>query len=173
MTVALVDAVIDSSSMTLSSIRIPIQWCPPSQQHSRKDRAQTRPPRRRPLFKRILSIFSLLALGALPGTYSLPGTNHAIVVGDSLGLPIRQHVYAETAIEQTVASQTDLYALGTDIQGDDGLQADDNRLQEISYCFIADTDSVRYVLDTGVNRVILNDTSSSKNSNLALVASKA
>jgi hypothetical protein len=50
-----------------------------------------------------------------------------------------------------------LYAHGTDIQGNDGLQADDNRLQQIPYCFIADTDSVPYVLDTGANRVILND----------------
>jgi hypothetical protein len=142
--------------MTLSSVHVPIQRCQLSQQHSRKDRARTRAPHRKPFYKRIISIFSLFALGALPGTYSLPGTNHAIVVGDSSGSPIRQHAYAETAIAQTIASQNDLYAVGTDIQGDGNLKAA-NHLQQIPYCFIADTDSVPYVLDTGANRVILND----------------
>jgi hypothetical protein len=67
--VAFADAVIDSSSMTLSSIHIPIQWSSPAQQHSRKDRARTRAPRRKPFLRRkLLSLFSFFAIGALPGT---------------------------------------------------------------------------------------------------------
>jgi hypothetical protein len=74
----------------------------------------------------------------------------------SSGSPIRQHAYVDTAIEQAMASQPGSYTLGTDIQGDDAIKADD-RLQQVPYCFIADTDSVPYILDTGANRVILND----------------
>jgi hypothetical protein len=53
----------------------------------------------------------------MPGIYAIPGTNHAIVIGDSSNNLSRQYAYAQTAIDQTIlANAADTYALGTDDQ---------------------------------------------------------
>jgi hypothetical protein len=41
----------------------------------------------------------LFAIGTLvPTTYSLPGTNHAVIIGDSSNDALRQYAYIQTAI---------------------------------------------------------------------------
>jgi hypothetical protein len=135
------DAVVDSSSMTLSAIRIPIQWCQPSLQHNRKDCTRTRAPRRKPFLQRKwTTLLSIFAIGVMPGTYAIPGTNHAIIVGASSNDLPRQHAYAKTAIDHIIsANAADTYALGTDAQTvDNKPQAN---ISQIPYCFIADTDN--------------------------------
>jgi hypothetical protein len=155
--VAFADSIIDSSSMNLSSIRIPIQWCEPSTQHSRKDRARTQSPHRCNRFFRWTALYSILALGFMPTAYSLPSTNHAVIFGETSNDLSRQCAYTQTALDQTIDAHTDSYALGVDRSADGETKMTDQSISQIPFCFVADTDSVPYILDTGANRVILND----------------
>jgi hypothetical protein len=94
------DTIIASSSMVLSTIRLPIQWCHPQVQHTyKRRRRQTSKP-----FK--LMLLSLLAINinTVPTVYSLPGTNHVLISNETSNDTSRQHVYAQTAIDNSVAS---------------------------------------------------------------------
>jgi hypothetical protein len=154
--VAFDDAVIDSASMTLSTVRIHIQRCQPSIQHARKDRQRIRTAHRNPFLK--LKLFSILAFGVIPATYSLPGTQHVILVaGEHSNDTSRQRAYANTVIDHTVSAHTDTYTLGATNQADDATTTTEEKLHKIPYWFVADTESVPHVLDTGANRIILND----------------
>jgi hypothetical protein len=85
------DAIIDSSSMALLSIFIPIQWSQPVTQHEQKEKKQ-RTIRCRPVTWRHFLWYPLLffAFVSAPHVHTLPGTNHAIIhhkrEGDTSGL---------------------------------------------------------------------------------------
>jgi hypothetical protein len=88
--------------------------------------------------------------------YAIPGTNHAIVTKESSLDRYQQHNYVNTMVNATVAANSDpdeSIALG----GTSSTSEPDAKLKKLPYCFIADTDSVTYVLDTGANRLILNN----------------
>jgi hypothetical protein len=142
-------AIIASSSMVLSAVRIPIQWCPPSLQHSEKNRRRAMPCRS--------SLLLLLLLGSLfrPSTavYILPGTNHAIISGGAPSLDsVRQQHLIDTVIQVSTTSNDEPY-FALPIEG----ASPPESLPTQPYCFVADTDSFPFVLDSGANRFIVND----------------
>jgi hypothetical protein len=106
------------------------------------------------------SLYLLFAIGTLvPTSYSPPGTIHAVIIGDSSNDALRQYTYIQTAIDDATENHP--------ISGDpDATEMSDlptaNAAQTVNlrhtpYCFVADTDSIPYVIDTGANRVIIND----------------
>jgi hypothetical protein len=141
------DAILSSSSMVLSAIRIPIQWCSPPYQRAHKTARLFRPCR--PSLFKLLFSFLFIA----PTTvYSLPGTQHALVPEASLN-SLRQ-----TALRQTVVSNATFEADGIAMSTDSvAANASASDLPQEPFCFIANTDSSQYLVDTGANRVILND----------------
>jgi hypothetical protein len=139
--------------MSLSVIRIPIQWARPETQHSIKNHKRTR---FHPLSLRNF-LFSLLALSFV-GTstvHSLPGTNYAII-SDSTSLDkTRQHQYVDTVIQQAVGSALNP---GTPTaMPSDTTRASHESILSLPFCFVADTNSFPFVLDSGANRFIVND----------------
>jgi hypothetical protein len=105
--------------------------------------------------------FPILALrNRHPSTYYLlPGTNHAVIIGDSSNDALRQYAYIQTAINDAAANHPvspDPDATKTsDLPTANAAEADN--LRQAPYCFVADTDSIPYVIDTGANRVIINN----------------
>jgi hypothetical protein len=149
------DAVLDSSSMTLSAIRIPIRWCQPDFQHSHKNQQRTHPRRRasRSFFSWYKWLFlSVLASNAVQNTYALPGTNHALVSNQPSRDSYRQQSYVQTAISNMTSNPVTDEPTGMPANA-----APDEHRRNTPYCFIADTDSTPYIVDSGANRVILND----------------
>jgi hypothetical protein len=144
------DCVIASSSMVLSAMRTPLRWCHPQVQYQHKRRRRQAPT----TFK--LMLLSLLALQTVPTVFSLPGTNHVLIRGESSNNTSRQQAYAQTIINNKIA----YHAPVDDSEATSNTAADapqDELLRQQPHCFIADTNSVPYVLDSGANRVILND----------------
>lgn len=153
--VSVCNAVIESSSMTLSAIRIPIQWAQPEVQHSIKNFKRTRP---RPisLWTFLLSLFALSA-ATTPTVHSLPGGKYAFISGRTSLDKTRQEGYIRTVIQQAVDSvpspnDTAPHAMPTDAN----VPLDDP-IASRPFCFVADTDSFPFVLDSGANRFIVND----------------
>ena len=81
----------------------------------------------------------------------MPGCNHAICVGDSSNDQVRQLKYAETVIQHQYDQ-----AIAHDPAPKDP-SPDPSSIKTEPYCFVADTNSVQYIVDTGANRVIVND----------------
>jgi hypothetical protein len=95
--------------------------------------------------------YLIFSLSSAPQTYALPGTNHVIISGES-SLDTTQQI--DMAVDATVAANSRPNSLEAYEASN---STADNHIWSQPYCFIADTDSVAYVLDTGANRVILND----------------
>jgi hypothetical protein len=152
------DAILDSSSMVLSAVRIPIQWCHPEFQHANKDlkRTRPRPPTKVPTSWKTMALLLLgLFCHSGPTTYALPETNYAIVSGSRPSLDTaRQQRHIQTIVESITASKSDsgdpYLAFPTDAAPTDALPTQ-------PYCFVADTDSSSFILDSGANRFIIND----------------
>jgi hypothetical protein len=93
-----------------------------------------------------------------PRTYALPGsTNHVIISGESSLDQARQHTYVNTIVDAAVSNHPDAdEIIATTV---DGVTPPESNvgLQYLPYCFIADTDSVEYIIDTGANRIIINN----------------
>jgi hypothetical protein len=141
--------------MVLSAIRIPIQWCSPNLQHLNKDTKRTRI-RTLPSFKQLLvTLFGLSS--CLSVAYALPGTSYALLPGETPSLDTsRQDQYIHNVVETTIApfrsSNSSTFALpALDPPSPDA------SLATQPYCFIADTDSFPFILDSGANRFIAND----------------
>jgi hypothetical protein len=137
--------------MVLSTIRLPIQWCHPQVQHTyKRRRRQTSKPIK-------LILLSLLAFNtnSVPTIYSLPRTNPALISTETSNDPSRQHAFVQTVIDNTVTSHTTIDDDETTINHAANA-TNDEILRQQPFCFIANTDSVPYVLDTGANRIILN-----------------
>jgi hypothetical protein len=155
--VSIFDAVVNPSSMVLSAIRIPIQWNRPQIQHTLKDRKRVRILRRPLTLNRLLWLPLLLfSFAYVPRIYAIPGTNHALVTGGSSLDRHQQHNYVDTMINAAVTANSDpdepIALDGTTLAPEPNA-----KLKKLPYCFIADTDSVAYVLDTGANRLIINN----------------
>jgi hypothetical protein len=85
--------------------------------------------------------------------YALPGTNHAIT-NEPSNDSLRQQQYVQTVINNMATSHTDTGAYCLPVNATAAL---DPNLRSKPHCFIADTDSIGCILDTGANRVIVNN----------------
>ena len=97
--------------------------------------------------------------------HALPGTNHVLVSGEQSLNTNRQIQYVNTVMS-TLAhdSTTDTNHQHTDPPpeahpsiGSKLSSALKNNLPQVLYCFIADTDSILYAIDTAANRIIVNN----------------
>jgi hypothetical protein len=149
------DAILDSSSMLLAAIRIPIQRCQPAFQHSNKNTKRSRPTAS---FSWKSAALLLIGLSFAPQTavHALPGTNHAILFNGKPSLDVHhQQRYVETVINNSITASEGsghFYASPANVPPDPLLTAE-------PYCFVADTDSFPFVIDTGANWFIVNDRS--------------
>jgi hypothetical protein len=92
---------------------------------------------------------------ASPTVHSLPGTNYAIT-SDRLSLDnARQHRYVDTIIRQAVDSARTTGAPSAMSSEANSLL--DQSVLSLPFCFVADTDSFPFVLDSGANRFIVNN----------------
>ena len=87
--------------------------------------------------------------------YSLPGTNHALIKGESSSDSFRQRKYFNTKIRNTNDSTTTLDNIDNPVTADDAYP--DTNLRRTLFRFISYTRSTSYILDTGVNPIVLND----------------
>jgi hypothetical protein len=140
--------------MVLSTIRIPIQWSQPTTQHEQKNKKRTAYQRRPIAWRRFLWYPLLLfTFMSAPCVHTLPGTNHALVSGDTSLDQARQHSFVNNIVDETVSNLSDpddLIACPTTAALRSG-----KSLRRLPYCFVADTDSVKYVIDTGANCIII------------------
>jgi hypothetical protein len=89
-----------------------------------------------------------------PCTYASPGTNQGIVLGESSLDQGRQHAYVNTIVNAAVLNHSDRDK-ATTVEGIK-LSELNAGLQYLPYCFVADTDSVEHIINTGANRIIVN-----------------
>jgi hypothetical protein len=149
--VSIFDAVVDPSSMVLSAIRIPIQWNRPQIQHTLKDCKRVQILRRPLSLNRLLWLPLLLfSFASAPRVYAIPGTNHALVTGGSSLDRHQQYNYVDTMVNAAVAASSDPNKPIV-LDGTTSAPEPDAKLKKLPYCFVADTDSVAYVLDTGAS----------------------
>ena len=156
------------SPFTLSSIHIDHDACPPTIQTSCKQLRFTQLNRRlqrchtqrfqiRNRFLRLL-IFPLLLLQISPTVHAIPGTNYSMINGVHTNDTSRQLRYAKTIIQQTTSS-TSLPSTTNPSQP----EPPTSTIRNEPICFIADTDSMTYAVDSGANRVILKEFNSMTN----------
>ena len=136
--------------MVFSSIRIPLHWCQPSFQQLSKRHRRARIISNRRLFWVLLSCLSLRQSSFV---YALPGTNHALISSESSADSHRQQAYVRSIISNLTGSAG---APPSDLNPATSLSPPPE-LRNTPHCFVADTDSTPYIVDTGANRVILND----------------
>ena len=156
------------SPFTLSSIHIDHDACPPTIQTSCKQLRFTQLNRRlqrchtqrfqiRNRFLRLL-LFPLLLLQISPTAHAIPGTNYSMINGVHTNDTSRQLRYAKTIIQQTTSS-TSLPSTTNPSQP----KPPTSTIRNEPICFIADTDSMTYAVDSGANRVILKEFNSMTN----------
>ena len=145
--VQITDAVISSPSLVLSAIRIPIQWCQPEVQRTHRVHRLSR---RRSV--RTLALWSLFAISRVDVAYSLPGTPHMLIPTASLD-STRQNQLRDTVIANTATTSPPQAFPSVDAANSPITDA----IPTTPFCFVADTDSARFTLDTGANRIIVND----------------
>ena len=119
-------------------------------------------------FKHILLWFlPFLFLNCAPQAYAIPGTNYAFLGGHQSNDLGRQNKYIKTIIDgfrrksdnddnpscnsaeqniNNVATTTPLTSVSPS-----------TALKNEPFCFVVDTDSIPFILDTGANRIIVND----------------
>jgi hypothetical protein len=135
-----------ATSMVLSAISLPITWChryPSLQQSFKVSRRSSKG------VSWHWALFGLFALAQPASIFALPGTNHVLVNEPSLD-SFRQQALQTTVVDNiTRAVPASSFALPT--------TDDAKSLPTTPYCFAFDTDSVPYVLDTGANRMIVNN----------------
>ena len=105
--VSINNCIIDSTSMHLSTIRIPIQRAPPAIQHHFRNFRRTRVSHRYFLFR----WFPLLAfLFFTPTTYAIiPGTSFAAATGETSLDSTRQSRYTASILQQIESLQPPVY----------------------------------------------------------------
>ena len=145
--------------MVLSAVTLPFEHCNPKLQKYRKQRHLTT--RYRWLRKRERSMWSLFTfisvlMGQTPHTvYAIPGSNHAIMPESSKD-PVRKQNYVDTVVKNISGNH-----LGTILTASDHVsnqpQHSDKKTQCYPRCFIVDTDSISFIIDTGANWFIVND----------------
>ena len=87
--------------------------------------------------------------------YSLPGTKHALIQGESSNYSFLQGKYINTAIRNNTDSISARDNIANPVTNDNAYTS--AKLRRTLFSFIADTYSTSYVLDNGSNLIILND----------------
>ena len=90
--------------------------------------------------------------------HALPNTNHALINEPSKDV-MRQRAYVNTIIRNVTQQHhcDNNLAFGAQAHSNNDNVNDDKQLRNTPHCFIADTDSQTYLLDTGANRFIVNN----------------
>ena len=153
------DTITGKELFSLSCVNIPIQWANPHTQQSHKNHRRIKQ-MHASAWKKILHI--LLAVITFSNhncqVHALPNTNHALVNEPSRDA-VRQRAYVKTII-QNATNNPHLMEhpnLGVSNITDNNKTKTDSPLPNTPHCFIADTDSQTYLLDTGANRFIVNN----------------
>ena len=162
------DAITSATLFLLSAIRIPHHWCPPLLQRKCKtirfsdwNRRLHRTQRRRFKFRHTFVTILLLPLFLFKqsqAVHIVQGTSYALVKGDQSLDISRQQKYVNSLIDQldTINSEENQnLALVTTQSVPKSTPTSLLRQDPVS--FIADTDSVLYIIDTGANRIVVND----------------
>ena len=112
----------------------------------------------------LLYCFPFLLFNCTTQVYSMPGTNHVFVEGHRSNDIGRQNKYIKTIVDGFHRHSKDTFASDTtDDNNKDGntlrntTSSHENNINMQPFCFIADTDSIPFVIDTGANRIIVND----------------
>jgi hypothetical protein len=141
--------------MLLAAIRIPIQQCQPAFQHSNKNTKHSRPTATLSWKSTALLLIGL-SFAPQVAVHALPGTNHAILFNGKPSLDVhRQQRYVKTVVNNAITASEGsghYYASPANISANQLLTTE-------PYCFVADTNSFPFVIDTGANRFIVNDRS--------------
>eukprot|EP00980_Cylindrotheca_fusiformis_P008830 scaffold1887_cov73-Cylindrotheca_fusiformis.AAC.2 len=153
------DAHVTSSaqkSRWFSTVTIPIGKCRPSFQRLHKLRRNRCPSSRR---SNVLTTLLALFCALYPQeVYALPGESHALIKGASLDTHRQQSLVATTVsnlVGNSHMDQSNPHSLPADAtQPKTEVEA---TLHSGPHCFVADTDSVPIVIDTGANRFIVNN----------------
>ena len=87
--------------------------------------------------------------------YSLPVHNHSLIQGEYSNESFRQGKYVKTAICNTTDIVSVIGNISNTFTADNAYPYEN--LRRTTFSFLFDTDSTSYVLDTGANRIILND----------------
>ena len=114
-------------------------------------------------FLRIL-LFPLLLLQRTSSVHSLPGTNYCFVNSSSHTSAEQQkyvdHIITNMASDHHIPESSALSLSSTsEYSPSHTVHHSHDILPTEPYCFIADTDSVSFVVDSGANRIIVNDAS--------------
>ena len=168
--VSINDAVIGNTSAVLSVIRITTANCNSVTQHlvkhilfTKRDqylkRAHMHP---RIKYKRLqLFLLPLLYLfSATPSVHAVPGTNHVLFKGHTSLDKTRQHKYVDTIINKLEKDNNIITKSASNTISEAAAlpsPLSTRGLQQEPYCFVVDTDSIPYIIDTGANRIIVND----------------
>lgn len=168
--VSLSSATCSNHTTTFNSIYIPQHHWPPYLQHSRRQhiRASTkRQPNYKNAFRYLFLAMTLRASDAAPTYYHIPGSNHAFIKGATSLDQSRQEKYVKTILDNankqnpantcTNGNKCPCHINTSPIPPP---ASNDNNEPRI---FIADTDSLNIIIDTGANRVIVNDAKQLKN----------
>ena len=174
------DATIANTSIVLSAIRISTNSCPPLAQAINKSvrftahnqnlqRQNSRRFKLQGIYKILL--FPLLLFQCLPTVHAIPGTNYALINGDRSLDNTTQQRLADNIIKQLAPSNAtsspdnapsppSSTSPSAFVTPDDDLNiTGPPPLRQEPICFVADTDSVNFVINLAANRVILNDSS--------------
>ena len=87
--------------------------------------------------------------------YPLPGSDYCLVTGSSHNITQQNH-YVHNIISQSSGYQS---VAKPSVSLHSGTRPLEPRIQQESFPFIADTDSQQFVIDSGSNRIIVNDAS--------------
>ena len=143
----------------LSTVSVPIQQCSPAFQHARKEWNRVRSSRRSksPFSRLKLLLLGLFSAALLPDTvYCLPGTGHALVPGRSLD-SARQGSLRDLTLQNMTAGLAGSGPTCYPCSSADNDAACPSDLPREPRVFTVDTDGQKYLVDTGANRVIVND----------------
>ena len=159
--VSLSDAFFETSSFVLSAVRIPNNLITLPILHTRAQTIRRNKRNRPSLLTYVLLLLSFTS--SIPTIYAIPGTNHLLVEGQKSLDNAKQQHYTKVMMNKIRENQTNDIShqpLNICTNGDvnQHLPTPDHYNNE-PYCFVADTDSQQYIIDTGANRVIVNDPS--------------
>lgn len=96
----------------------------------------------------------LLLLGFLDRScvYAIPGTNKNVLISGKSLDTTRQSRLAQTNVDASTAPFAGAHVPINENEG-----APSEQIQSFPQCFVCDSDSIPFVVDTGANRFIVND----------------
>ena len=167
--VSIKDAITDKALIVLSAIQIAPSWCPPAVQYiikcilyTKRDRCLQASHRHTHARSKISRFFllPLLFFSCAPSIHAMPGTNHSIVKGRASLDITRQRKYIKTIVDK-VSNDSDISSSSSSSANipptSQSSSSPSIGTGTEPFCFVVDTDSVPYVIDTGANRIIVND----------------